>query len=149
MPVTKKSLVQRLTAPDTSVTATIIGTHTTLTEWPELEAELKAAGWRPRNGGAVYDAPDSNKYFLRPAVHRVRVGRFIYRGSGGQYTFAWEDATGMRDSGGALTDLKVSADGEALELEMYANNQIRYSITHPPLWVGLTPYTMSTKGATT
>ena len=125
----KKQLLAALSAEGAIATATIIGPRPTLTEWPALEAELIAKGWKPRNSGSVYDEPNSNRYIMRPAIHRVRTGEFKARSSGAQYVFEWQDEHGMRDSRGTLTDLKVDETGTALDLAMSNGNTVRYELS--------------------
>ena len=128
----KKQLLALLSAEGAIATATIIGPKPTLTEWPALEAELIAKGWKLRTTGAVhavYDEPNSNRYIMKPVIPRVRTGEFKARSSGAQYVFEWQTEKGMQTSRGTLTDLKVNETGTALDLAMSNGNTVSYELS--------------------
>ena len=133
MKPTKKSLIQQFTAPDVRVKAIVVGPKHTLTEWPALRQELMAIGWTEDAvdsfTGKLTD-PRTNHFVMKPRLHRERIGRLTGRPSGGRYAFTWTDPTTIHEetSSGAVIDLRVSEDGEALELEMFAGNKIRYTM---------------------
>ena len=71
---------------------------------------------------AYSDRPGVVAHITRPKLPRVRVGKLTATAT--RYLFAWGD----NESGGDVPDLKLSDDGQALELTMFSGAVMRYTV---------------------
>jgi hypothetical protein len=131
---TKKAALEALRAAP-CVIATQIGGRC-YEDWDTIKAEARAA-WEAYgytvtetgfHGREMLEAthpetPGRSETLLRPVLPRVRSGRFA--GGSARYTFTWGDCP----SNGDVSDLKLTPDGEGLQLETYTPGVfMRYTI---------------------
>lgn len=127
---TKKAALIHLAGAE--VTATQLGGYTA-DDWDAYRAD-KRAQWEalgytvtepsPVRMEATHPTrPGVAAYIVKPTIPRVRVGVFKHKSGASRYAFEWDG----RQSTGEVSDLKVSADGEALELTMFNGAVMRYT----------------------
>lgn len=121
MKTTKKSLLAKLAC--SKVKATMIG-GLALDEWQQTVANIKAedSGARESDTAIHFDATGGQQRFiLKPKFTRERVGTMSVGST--RYVFHW----GTSQSEGEIKDLRITADGMALELTMVNDARMIYT----------------------